>query len=196
MAEKYYGMTPYGYCAGNPVMMVDPDGEWFETALDITNVVLGMKSLVSNIKEGKTGDAVLDGVGLVYDVVAAVLPILPSVASTAIMAARAGDKAVNAAKAVDKVQDVNQASKSPSLSNVKEALIKAKEKIGLKPDESLPKQDGKFGSPSRGDQLKGYRLDPPHNNNGSESKPHINYWDYSNGKRNKGGISGSIEIQE
>ena len=27
MAEKYYGMTPYGYCAGNPVMMVDPDGE-------------------------------------------------------------------------------------------------------------------------------------------------------------------------
>ena len=23
MAEKYYGMTPYGYCAGNPVMMVD-----------------------------------------------------------------------------------------------------------------------------------------------------------------------------
>ena len=29
MAEKYYGMTPYGYCAGNPVMMVDPDGlEW------------------------------------------------------------------------------------------------------------------------------------------------------------------------
>ena len=30
MAEKYYGMTPYGYCAGNPVMMVDPDGAWIE----------------------------------------------------------------------------------------------------------------------------------------------------------------------
>ena len=26
MAEKYYGMTPYGYCAGNPVMMVDDLG--------------------------------------------------------------------------------------------------------------------------------------------------------------------------
>jgi len=25
--EKYVGMTPYGYCAGNPVKMVDPDGE-------------------------------------------------------------------------------------------------------------------------------------------------------------------------
>ena len=26
MAEKYYGVNAYGYCAGNPVMMVDPDG--------------------------------------------------------------------------------------------------------------------------------------------------------------------------
>ena len=26
MAEKYYGMTPYHYCAGNPVMIVDQDG--------------------------------------------------------------------------------------------------------------------------------------------------------------------------
>ena len=26
MAEKYYGMTPYHYCAGNPVRFVDPSG--------------------------------------------------------------------------------------------------------------------------------------------------------------------------
>lgn len=26
-AEKYYSTTPYSYCAGNPVMYVDPDGE-------------------------------------------------------------------------------------------------------------------------------------------------------------------------
>ncbi|MCQ2210954.1 MAG: RHS repeat-associated core domain-containing protein, partial [Paludibacteraceae bacterium] len=25
--EKYVGMSPYGYCAGNPVKMVDPDGK-------------------------------------------------------------------------------------------------------------------------------------------------------------------------
>jgi RHS repeat-associated protein len=27
MAEKYYGVNAYGYCAGNPVMMIDPDGK-------------------------------------------------------------------------------------------------------------------------------------------------------------------------
>ena len=26
LAEKYYHITPYSYCAGNPVMLVDPDG--------------------------------------------------------------------------------------------------------------------------------------------------------------------------
>ena len=29
MAESYFGLTPYGYCAGNPVSIVDPTGkEW------------------------------------------------------------------------------------------------------------------------------------------------------------------------
>lgn len=27
MSEKYYGISPYSYCGGNPVMFVDPDGE-------------------------------------------------------------------------------------------------------------------------------------------------------------------------
>ena len=26
LAEKYYGLSPYGFCAGNPVNFVDPDG--------------------------------------------------------------------------------------------------------------------------------------------------------------------------
>ena len=29
MADKYPGMSPYNYCAGNPVKLVDPDGEEF-----------------------------------------------------------------------------------------------------------------------------------------------------------------------
>lgn len=27
MAEKYYGISPYAYCAGDPVNLVDPDGK-------------------------------------------------------------------------------------------------------------------------------------------------------------------------
>ena len=27
MAEKYYGISPYAYCAGNPVNLVDPEGK-------------------------------------------------------------------------------------------------------------------------------------------------------------------------
>ena len=28
LAEKYYGITPYVYCAGDPVNRVDPEGRW------------------------------------------------------------------------------------------------------------------------------------------------------------------------
>lgn len=67
------------------------------------------------------------------------------------------------------------------------------------PNESLPKQKGKFGSPSRGNQTKGYRLDPPHpkaKEGSGEDKPHINYWDYTQGKRKSGGISGVEPIKQ
>lgn len=84
-----------------------------------------------------------------------------------------------------------------NISETKVALKKAKEAIGLSPEESLPKNTGKFGSPQRGDNKRGYRLDPAHPNakEGSpESQPHINYWDYTQGKRGNGGIEGAIPI--
>ena len=28
LSEKYYGISPYAYCAGNPVNLVDPDGQF------------------------------------------------------------------------------------------------------------------------------------------------------------------------
>jgi hypothetical protein len=30
MEEKYYSVSPYAYCAGNPVNAVDPDGRWIK----------------------------------------------------------------------------------------------------------------------------------------------------------------------
>ena len=32
LAEKYYNVSPYAYCAGNPVMYVDPDGDSIRVA--------------------------------------------------------------------------------------------------------------------------------------------------------------------
>jgi len=86
-----------------------------------------------------------------------------------------------------------------SLSGTKGALSEAKSMIGLEASETLPKMGtGKFGSPQRGTGLKGYRLDPAHPNakpGTGEEYPHVNYWDYSGGKRGKGGVSGAIPIK-
>lgn len=77
----------------------------------------------------------------------------------------------------------------------KEALKEVQQKVG-----KLPRgKPGKFGSPQAGDAKKGYRLDPPHKGAAKgdpESKYHINYWDYTTGKRGKGGRSGAVPIED
>jgi len=80
------------------------------------------------------------------------------------------------------------------LGAVKKALRKVYDKLGGK----LPKgKPGKFGSPQCGTPKKGYRLDPAHPEaepGSPESGPHINWWDYTDGKRGSGGISGAEPI--
>lgn len=80
------------------------------------------------------------------------------------------------------------------LGAVKTALRKVYDKLGGK----LPKgKPGKFGSPQCGTSKKGYRLDPAHPEaeaGSPESGPHINWWDYTDGKRGSGGRSGAEPI--
>ena len=59
-------------------------GKWLETAWDIANVAMDAVSLGSNIKDGNLGAAMIDGVGLVLDLGAAILPVVPGGAGTAI----------------------------------------------------------------------------------------------------------------
>jgi RHS repeat-associated protein len=88
--------------------------------------------------------------------------------------------------------------KKYTISQVKEALVEVYKK--LKIDSGLPKMDpGKKGSPQRGNSSKGYRLDNqghPKTTNPNETGPHINFWDYVNGKRKSGdGIKDAVPIK-
>lgn len=82
----------------------------------------------------------------------------------------------------------------PSLSMCKKALAEVHKKVG-----KLPKgKPGKFGSPQAGTPRLGYRFDPPHPGKppGSpESWWHFNWWDWTKGKKGKGGSHGAIPIR-
>jgi RHS repeat-associated protein len=141
----------------------------FQTGLDIVGLIPGVGELADGLNAliytGR-GDYVNAGLSA-----AAMMPL----AGMAATVGKLGNKALK-------------------LSDTKVALKKVHEILGG----SLAKGDyGKFGSPQRGTPLKGYRLDPAHPGRPvghPESVPHINYWDYTNGKRGSGGISGAIPI--
>ncbi|WP_455586506.1 putative toxin, partial [Bacteroides sp.] len=105
LCERYYSISPYAYCANNPVRFVDPSGEYIESAWDIASLAMGVKSFVSNVKSGNALGAVVDGVGIVLDAAAVALPVIPGGAGAAIKGVRAIDKAVDVAKTADKAVD-------------------------------------------------------------------------------------------
>ena len=61
--EKYVGMSPYNYCAGNPVKLVDVDGEapWILIAAGIGAAVSGGIALVQGKSLKEVGAAALGG---------------------------------------------------------------------------------------------------------------------------------------
>lgn len=88
LCEKFYHLSPYVYCGGNPILCVDSDGKYFETAWDIVNLALGVKSLSDNLRKGNYVDAAVDGVGILFDAAAVAFPGVPGAAGTAIKAKR------------------------------------------------------------------------------------------------------------
>ena len=93
-AESFYHISPYTYCAGDPVNLVDPNGEFPDFIWDVANVIIGAKSFSKNISEGNYKDAWVDLGGMAVDVIGAIVPGVPAGASTLIQATRSGVKVV------------------------------------------------------------------------------------------------------
>ena len=109
LATKSPGISPYAFCNGDPVNHIDKDGKWAETLWDVANVVMDVKSAYVNFSNGNTRAGLVDvGAGIV-DGLAAVLPIVPAGAGTALKAARAAGGAVEAVKSADKGVDAIRA---------------------------------------------------------------------------------------
>ena len=99
-AGDYTWLSPYLWCAANPIRFTDPTGKFLESAWDIANLVMDGKSLWDNAKKGNVGAAIVDGVGLAYDLTAVIVPVMPGGAGSAIKAYRGVDKAVDIGKAI------------------------------------------------------------------------------------------------
>lgn len=56
---------------------MNPDGKAVETLWDIVSVASGVKNLVRNIKDHNAKGAVVDGVGIVVDAAAVLIPGIP-----------------------------------------------------------------------------------------------------------------------
>ena len=101
-AESFYHISPYTYCAGDPVNLVDPDGEAFETWWDILCLIDSGRSFVTNLWKGNYRDAFFDAIGVVYDAAAVFVPFMPGGANVALKAWRTAKNA----KVLDKIWDM------------------------------------------------------------------------------------------
>ena len=131
-ADKYPHLSPYLYCAANPLRYIDPSGKWLESAWDIFNISLGAKSLSDNISQGKYGEAAIDALGMAGDMIALAFPAVPGGFGTGIKASRVGENVI----------DTGIKTVKANKSNYRKALQQAtgKEGNGFEAHHTLPQK--------------------------------------------------------
>ncbi|MBQ2844227.1 MAG: AHH domain-containing protein [Alistipes sp.] len=91
-AESFYHISPYTYCAGNPVGAIDSDGKAVETVWDVLSLIEGARSLIKNARSGNMKAVAFDTVGVIVDAAAVVIPGVPGGVGMAMKGARTGVK--------------------------------------------------------------------------------------------------------
>lgn len=87
---------------------VDPTGKAIETAWDLFSLGVGVTSFIANVKEGNIGGAFIDGVGIVVDAAAVMLPGIPGGVGALIKGTKATDKLGDVLSASDKISDATK----------------------------------------------------------------------------------------
>ena len=100
-------MLPRHYST-RPLKYVDPTGHWFESPWDWFSLSTGAISLVSSIRHGDILGAVIDGLGIVADTAALIVPGLPGGAGAGIKAIRGTRIVVDVADVVGGVREIKQ----------------------------------------------------------------------------------------
>ena len=78
LQQKYLDISPYAYCAGDPVNLVDVDGRVIETAWDIANVLYDVGSAIYYTAKGDKESTKSAYINLGADAVAVILPGVPA----------------------------------------------------------------------------------------------------------------------
>ena len=168
LAEKYYAWSPYVYCYNNPIKFVDVDGKFGESIWDISSLLIGVKSFSDNIKSGNIDNAIVDGVGIVFDAVAVALPVVPGGVGAGIKAVRATDDVVDVVTTANKSNNVmkNRVKlRKGTKEAVKDLAPKTGEGLFVDPNTNLPIEKGQevFGH-KKGQEWSKYKNDPVNKN--------------------------------
>ncbi|HWX20794.1 MAG TPA: RHS repeat-associated core domain-containing protein [Candidatus Binatia bacterium] len=197
------GLNLYSYVANDPAGSLDPMGllDYYHSSGTFLQPSGPVPYLEGDTPLGNIGAALYNAVPLAFNFLFGGLSDIGTAEGAA--SADGNYWAMSTAILTDGAQfipgegsEANAAAKlgKPSLSACKNALKKVYDRLG-----KLRKgKPGKFGSPQRGTPKKGYRLDPPHPDavpGSPETKYHINWWDYTGGKKGTGGRYGAEPIE-